>query len=53
MHELGQTAPLYSVAPFALLLLAIAVLPLAAPHWWEHNRNKALIGGLLSLPIVV
>ncbi len=53
MHELGRAAPLYAVLPFALLLLAIAVLPLAAAHWWEHNRNKALVGGLLSLPVVV
>lgn len=53
MHELGRTAPTYAVLPFALLLLAIAVLPLAAAHWWERNRNKALVGGLLSLPVVV
>lgn len=53
MHDLGRTTPLYAVLPFALLLLAIAVLPLAAPHWWEKNRHKALIGGLLSAPVVV
>jgi Na+/H+ antiporter NhaD/arsenite permease-like protein len=53
MHELGRAAPLYAVLPFALLLLAIAVLPLAAPHWWEKNRHKALVGGVLSLPVVV
>jgi Na+/H+ antiporter NhaD/arsenite permease-like protein len=53
MHELGLHAPLYAVLPFALLLLAIAVMPLAAAHWWEHNRNKALVGGALSLPVVV
>jgi Na+/H+ antiporter NhaD/arsenite permease-like protein len=52
MHELGLHAPLYAVLPFALLLLAIAVMPLAAAHWWEHNRNKALVGGALSLPVV-
>jgi Na+/H+ antiporter NhaD/arsenite permease-like protein len=48
--ELGRTLPLWSVAPFVLMLLAIAILPLAAPHWWEHNRNKgwvALACGLL------
>lgn len=53
MHDLGRTTPLYAVLPFALLLLAIAVLPLTAPHWWEKNRHKALIGGLLSAPVVV
>lgn len=40
-----------AVLPFALLLLCIAVLPLAAPAFWEHNRNKALVAGVLSLPI--
>jgi Na+/H+ antiporter NhaD/arsenite permease-like protein len=53
MHELGRITPVYAVLPFALLLLAIAVLPLAAPHWWEKNRHKALVGGVLSLPVVV
>ncbi len=31
--------------PFALLLLAIAVLPLipSTAHWWHSNKNKAII----------
>lgn len=52
MHALG-TVPLYAVAPFVLLLVCIAVLPLAAPHAWEDNRVKAAIAGTLSAPIVV
>jgi Na+/H+ antiporter NhaD/arsenite permease-like protein len=40
-----------AVIPFALLLLAIAVLPLAAPAFWEHNRSKGLVAALLSAPI--
>ena len=40
--------PLAACAPFALLLAAIAVLPLAAPHWWERHRNKALVALLLG-----
>jgi Na+/H+ antiporter NhaD/arsenite permease-like protein len=37
-----------SVAPFALLLLAIALMPFIAKHWWEHNYQKVSIGlGLL------
>lgn len=43
--------PLVAVLPFALLLLAIAVLPLVASHFWEQNRNKALISALLGLPV--
>jgi Na+/H+ antiporter NhaD/arsenite permease-like protein len=41
------------VVPFALLLLCIAILPLLAPAFWEHNRNKAVVVGLLSAPIAV
>jgi len=36
-----------------LLLLAIAVLPLVAGHWWEHNRNKALVSLGLALPFAL
>lgn len=51
MHDLGEL-PLYYVLPFALLLLAIAVMPLVAGHFWEHNKNKAILTGALSLPIL-
>lgn len=42
--------PLWTVAPFAILLLAIAMLPLLAPHWWHHNRNKAFVAAGIGLP---
>jgi len=45
--------PILSAIPFVLLLLAIAVLPLAAPRWWHHNRNKALVALLISAPTLV
>jgi len=51
--ELGSHLPLITVIPFALLLLAIAVLPLIVGEWWEHNRNKAIIALILSLPVVL
>jgi Na+/H+ antiporter NhaD/arsenite permease-like protein len=41
------------IAPFVLLLLAIALAPLFAPHAWERNRHKALLCLLLGLPVVV
>ncbi|MBI2883846.1 MAG: sodium:proton antiporter [Candidatus Methylomirabilis oxyfera] len=47
-HQLG----LVWVAPFALLLLSIAVLPLLVPHWWESNLNKGIISTLFALPVV-
>ncbi|MEI6083098.1 MAG: sodium:proton antiporter [Verrucomicrobiota bacterium] len=39
------------VAPFALLLLAIALMPFVAKHWWEHNYQKVSVG--LGLIVVL
>lgn len=50
---LGERLPLWSVVPFALLLLSIAVLPLLAPRFWEHNRNKAVVSILLGAPVAI
>lgn len=49
--EVGSVLPLWSMAPFAILLGCIAILPLAAGHWWEHNKNKAIIVALLAIPV--
>jgi len=51
--SLGEKLPLASVIPFLALLLSIALLPLAAGHWWERNRNKALLAALLALPLAI
>ena len=42
----------YSIVPFAALLLCIAILPLfhATEHWWERNWNRLLVAGLVSIP---
>jgi len=45
--------PLYSVLPFVAMLLAIALLPLALPHWWEPNRNKLLLSAGLGPPVLL
>ena len=45
--------PLYATLPFVAMLLAIAILPLAAPHWWESNRNKLTVSAVLGLPVLV
>jgi Na+/H+ antiporter NhaD/arsenite permease-like protein len=42
----------YTVLPFVFMLLSIAVFPLWIPRWWERNRNKALVAGLLGLPVL-
>ncbi len=44
--------PLFALLPFVLMLGSIAVLPLAATHFWEKNRNKLLISVLLSMPAI-
>jgi Na+/H+ antiporter NhaD/arsenite permease-like protein len=42
--------PLWSVAPFVLMLLAIAIVPLIrrCHRFWERNRNKLLVALVLS-----
>jgi len=50
---LGTELPLATALPFVMLLLVIALAPLAAPRWWHHNRNKALIVLVVSAPILV
>ena len=39
------------IAPFALLLLAIAVLPLIpfTEHWWEKNLNRFYVAAILGM----
>ena len=43
--------PIWTVFPFAGLLLAIAILPLLAPHFWERNRNRGIVTALFALPV--
>jgi Na+/H+ antiporter NhaD/arsenite permease-like protein len=51
----GVTEPhLIMVGPFVLLLLAIALMPFVAKHWWEHNYHKVAIGlGLIVVAYYV
>ena len=51
--KLGDRVDPTSVAPFALLLLCIALFPLLNPHWWEHNTNKGYIAAALGVPVVI
>jgi len=41
------------VIPFAAYLLAIALVPLFAPHFWESNRNKFVVAVAASIPVLV
>jgi Na+/H+ antiporter NhaD/arsenite permease-like protein len=50
---LGHALSLFWVGPFVAMLLAIAILPLVRPHWWEPLRRKALVAVVLSIPVAV
>jgi Na+/H+ antiporter NhaD/arsenite permease-like protein len=43
--------PLISALPFVVLLLVIALAPLAVPGWWHHNRNKLVVVCIIALPV--
>ncbi len=51
-EELGKILPYWTVAPFIIILLAIALVPLIHGHWWESNLNKSVVSTLCSLPIL-
>ncbi len=44
---------IFFAAPFVLLLGSLAICPLAAPHFWEKNKNKAIVSLGLGAPIAV
>ena len=43
----------WSMIPFGLMLLMIAIGPLIAEHWWEKNANKLIVSLLLGIPTAV
>jgi len=47
--------PAWSLAPFVLLLLAIAIMPLvrACERFWQHNRYKLMVAAALAVPVVL
>ncbi len=48
--ELGQSLPLWSIAPFVGMLLSIAIMPLVKGEWWEkHQLLGALFWALIFL----
>jgi Na+/H+ antiporter NhaD/arsenite permease-like protein len=51
MHEVFVPAAAWAL-PFAGMLLAIAVLPLAAKHFWESNLRKLAVAAALALPVL-
>ena len=52
-NELGHQLGLWTLLPFVLMLLGIAILPLVACRWFEHNRNKAIVSAVLGVPTLI
>ncbi|UCH85804.1 MAG: sodium:proton antiporter, partial [Candidatus Latescibacterota bacterium] len=52
---LGALLPLWSVIPFAGILLSIALFPLFAPRWWHHHFPKvsAFWALLIAVPLLI
>lgn len=49
--ELGQLLPIWSIIPFAGMLLCIAITPLVKGEWWE--KHQLLVSVLWSLIFLV
>jgi len=43
--------PMWTMAPFAILVLCIAVLPLVLPRLWAHHAFQVGIAAVCALPI--
>jgi Na+/H+ antiporter NhaD/arsenite permease-like protein len=53
LNEISFVPAVGWVAPFATMLVAIAVLPLAALRFWDSNARKLGLAVVLGLPVVV
>jgi len=48
-----ESVSLYAGLPFIVVLLLIAIMPLACHRFWDNNRNKAIVITLISLPMFI
>ena len=51
MEQLVHSA--WSMIPFGLMLLIIAVAPLIVAEWWDKNKHKLAVSLLLAIPTAV
>lgn len=53
--DVGASLPLWSVLPFAGILLSIALLPLLAPYFWHHHFPKvsAFWALVFAIPFII
>ena len=49
-HEVHNTIELYTIIPFLLMLLGIAVGPIFFHHQWEKNSTKLILSLILGIP---
>lgn len=49
--SLGDFLPVWSVIPFAGLLLSIALMPIFAGHFWHKTRNQLLVAVGWASPV--
>jgi Na+/H+ antiporter NhaD/arsenite permease-like protein len=45
--------PGWSITPFIVMLLSMAVLPMIVPDWWNSNRNKFIVSVIASIPVLI
>lgn len=45
--------PLWTLIPFVLMLMTIAIAPLVAESWWEKNQNKLIVSLALGIPTAI
>ncbi|HEY2380702.1 MAG TPA: sodium:proton antiporter [Terriglobia bacterium] len=50
--QAAMSFPTWSLAPFVLMLISIAVLPMVAPRWWDSNLNKTIVSAAMSVPVL-
>ena len=53
MEPTGFVPALSWIAPFVLMLVAIAVVPLLVPQFWDSNLRKLAVSLVLGVPVLV
>lgn len=43
----------WTMIPFIVMLLMIAVAPLVVGEWWEKNLNKLIVSLILGIPVAI
>jgi Na+/H+ antiporter NhaD/arsenite permease-like protein len=51
--QLGRQLGFWTIIPFALMLLAVAIFPLCFEGWFCKNRNKAIVAAVLGVPTLI